>query len=197
MRAFLHAPRADQWSSSGHTAGYRMPCDPPNPAHPVTSTTRLAGSVPAAGTEIETRSIPVSLYVQLKQLPPQVEATSVFRPLDAAIKQSPKAYASDDEAPRAVRRRARIGVSLRADGRLCPAPGLPARPGDARHHHSCPCRAVRSSHVIRPFPKRGPRASAGGVSLAGAGLRFVHQFRLHICAQASTGRRRRTFGFAR
>jgi hypothetical protein len=51
--------------------------------------------------------------------------------------------------------------------------------------------------VIRPFPKRGPRASAGGVSLAGAGLRFVHQFRLHICAQASTGRRRRTFGFAR
>merc|ERR1712216_367525 len=30
-------------------------------------------------------------------------------------------YASDDEAPRAVRRR--------ADGRHCPAPGLPARPG--------------------------------------------------------------------
>ena len=137
-------------------------------------------------------SFSFSLYVDL---PPLVEATSVFRPLDAAIKQSPKAYASDDEAPRAVRRRARIGVSLRADGRHCPAPGLPARPGDARHHHSCPCRGVRSSHVIRLFPKRGPPASAGGVSLAGVGLRFLHQFRLQICAQASTGRRRRTVGF--
>ena len=124
MRAFLHAPRADQWSSSGHTAGYRMPCDPPNPAHPVTSTTRTAGS---SGEKLSSPANSSFLICQTPNPRQQVEATSLFRPLDAAIKQSPKA-----DMPAMMKRLALCAAALGSASAFAPMGGTALRPASLR-----------------------------------------------------------------
>ena len=65
--------------------------------------------------------------MSISKLPPQVEATSLFRPLDAAIKQSPKA-----DMPAMMKRLALCAAALGSASAFAPMGGTALRPASLR-----------------------------------------------------------------